>query len=45
MNENGVVLVSGASPSIFSMMMSGDINPYGMMMSVLDNERYRDICA
>ena len=44
-NEQGVALVSGYTPRIFSMLRSGTLNPYAFMMQVLDNERYRDIAA
>lgn len=40
MNENGVVLVSGASPRVFSMISSGKLSPYAFMMDTLNSERY-----
>ena len=43
MNEKGVVLVSGASPRIFSMISSGDLSPYAFMLSALGAERYKKI--
>ncbi len=41
MNEEGVVLVSGSSPSAFEMLLSGEIEtPYEHMQKVLLQERY-----
>lgn len=45
MNEQGVVLVSGCSPRIFSMVISGEMSPYDFMMSVVGSERYYRISA
>ena len=45
MNEKGVVLVSGASPRIFSMLTSGNLSPYAFMMDTLGAERYEKIRA
>lgn len=45
MHESGTALVSGASPQIFDMVKSGDINPYSMMMDILSSERYSQITA
>ncbi len=42
-NENGVVLVSGATPRIFSMVMSGDLDPYQNMLNIINSERYKQI--
>ena len=44
-NEQGVALVSGASPQIFSMLKSGGLNPEGFMLEVLSSERYAAIAA
>lgn len=44
-NEQGVVLVSGFTPRLFSMIMNGDLDPYGFMMQVLSAERYAGIRA
>ena len=44
-NEQGVVLVSGCSPRIFSMAMSEDVNPYTFMMEVINSARYCEIFA
>ena len=43
MNEQGVMLVSGCSPSIFSMVVDGRITPYEYMEQVLGSERYAAI--
>jgi hypothetical protein len=45
MNEKGVVLVSGASPRVFSMISSGNLSPYAFMMDTLGAERYARIMA
>ena len=45
MNEQGVALVSGCSPRIFSQVMSGEMDPYANMMSVLGSERYAPVHA
>lgn len=45
MNEKGVALVSGASPSLFAQMMSLDLTPYSVMEMVVNSERYRGISA
>ncbi len=44
-NENGVALVSGASPRVFSMLSSDDFSPYTFMMEVIGSERYEKIVA
>ena len=44
-NEAGVALVSGCSPRIFSMVMSGETDPYSFMLSVVNTERYAGIAA
>lgn len=44
-NEQGVVLVSGCTPRIFSMALSGDFNPEKFMLEVLTSERYAPIAA
>jgi hypothetical protein len=41
-NENGVILVSGASPSTFKMVCE-KTNPYQFMLKVLNSERYKRI--
>lgn len=44
-NEQGVVLVSGATPRIFSMVAGGNLSPYTFMMEVLQSKRYAPIAA
>ena len=43
--EQGVALVSGNSPQIFSMIKEDNLNPYNFMMSVLSSQRYERIAA
>ena len=45
MNEQGVALVSGCTPNIFSMLRKGEFDPYSCMMEVLNQERYAKIAA
>lgn len=45
MNEQGIALVSGCTPRIFSMIASGTMNPYIFMMEVIESERYAKIVA
>ena len=44
-NEQGVALVSGTSPQIFSMLSQGILDPYSFMLETLSSERYERICA
>lgn len=44
-NEQGVALVSGCSPRIFSMLKSGIQSPLGYMLDILGAERYAKIAA
>lgn len=44
-NEQGVVLVSGCTPRIFSLLSSQALDPYAMMMEILGTERYAAIVA
>lgn len=44
-NEQGVALVSGCSPRLFEMTVSGELSPYRYMLEVLGNERYAAISA
>lgn len=44
-NEQGVALVSGCSPHIFSMLSKDMLDPYSFMMDVLYSERYERIAA
>lgn len=45
LNEQGVALISGATPRIFSMVAGGVLSPYTFMMEVLGSERYAQIAA
>jgi len=45
MNEQGVALVSGASPRVFKMITSGVMTPMAVMLETLNNERYAKIQA
>lgn len=45
MNESGTVLVSGASPRVFSMVTAGNLSPYSFMLDTLAVERYAKIQA
>lgn len=44
-NEQGAVLVSGCSPNVFEMAVSGDVSPYQYMKKLLLAERYARIGA
>ena len=44
-NEQGVALVSGCSPRIFSMVISNELDPYKFMMNIIGSERYAPIKA
>jgi hypothetical protein len=43
MNEQGVILVSGSSPRVFSMIKSGKLSPISFMLDTLNSERYEKI--
>jgi hypothetical protein len=45
MNEQGVALVSGVTPRLFSMVAGNNLSPYTFMMETLANERYAPIAA
>lgn len=46
MNEQGVMLVSGCTPRLFSMISGGaDITPYALMMEVIGSPRYAAVVA
>ena len=45
MNEQGVALVSGCTPRIFSQVMSGEMDPMRNMLNTLNAERYAVIRA
>ncbi len=44
-NDNGVILVSGCTPRLFSMVASSEVNPLVFMMEVIESERYAKIVA
>lgn len=44
-NEQGVVLVSGSSPRVFSMLQKDLLSPWAFMMDVLGSDRYAAISA
>jgi len=44
-NDQDIVLVSGSTPRVFSMLKSGTLSPYAFMMEVLNSERYANIMA
>lgn len=44
-NGRGVAPVSGCTPRIFSMIMEGEMDLYGFMMSVIGSGRYAPIAA
>ena len=44
-NEQGVALVSGCTPRLFSMITSGDLSPYNCMMEIIGSDRYQKITA
>ena len=44
-NEQGVALVSGATPKLFEMIAGGVVDPMAFMLEVLNAERYAKIAA
>lgn len=44
-NEQGVALISGCSPQVFSMFKEGAFDPLSFMLSVLNSERYVAVAA
>ena len=44
-NEQGVILLSGVTPMLFSMVTEGRIDPYTFMMKVLGSRKYEKITA
>lgn len=44
-NEQGIALVSGVTPRLFSMVASGELSPYKFMIDTISNERYAKIVA
>jgi hypothetical protein len=45
LHETGVALVSGASPKIFDMVKSSEIDPMKLMLEIANNDRYKKITA
>lgn len=45
MNEQGVALVSGCTPRVFSQVMQGEMDPYKNMIHTVCTERYEMISA
>lgn len=44
-NEQGVALVSGCNPRIFTMLQNGVLSPLGYMLDILGSDRYVKIVA
>ena len=44
-NEQGVALISGCTPMIFSLLQRDLLDPYAVMVDILSSERYRNIAA
>lgn len=44
-NEQGVALVSGCTPRLFSMVAGGIASPYTVMMDIVRSERYEPVSA
>lgn len=44
-DERGVIMVSGATPMLFSMVADGTATPYSFMMDILNSKRYENITA
>ncbi len=44
-DDKGVVLVSGCTPKLFSMVANGNINPLAFMLEVVNSKRYAKISA
>jgi len=45
LNEQGVALVSGCTPRLFSLIAQGDLSPMTAMMEILQSPRYEKISA
>lgn len=45
MHDNGTALVSGSSPKIFDMVKSSELNPWKLMLDIVESERYQKITA
>ena len=44
-NEKGVALISGCTPRLFSMVAGGIVDPYKLMLDVVNSPRYEQIKA
>ncbi|HOH88525.1 DUF2828 family protein, partial [Ruminococcus sp.] len=44
-SETGAALVSGYSPSVFDMVMGGEISPEAVMNRVINSKRYAAVTA
>jgi hypothetical protein len=44
-NEQGVALVSGCTPRLFSLVAGGELSPYNLMLEMLHSQRYANISA
>lgn len=44
-NSQGVALVSGCSPRLFEMVVSGEVSPYRYMLEILGQDRYAKITS
>ena len=42
-NELGVALVSGFSPAVMQMVLSGELDPFKCLLEQLNKERYQPI--
>lgn len=42
-NENGLALVSGFSPFVASMILSGKLEPFNMLLEKINSERYEEV--
>ena len=42
-NENGVILVSGYSPTICKMVLSNELDPYKALTNILYSDRYKPV--
>ncbi|MGN1411064.1 MAG: DUF2828 family protein [Oscillospiraceae bacterium] len=43
MHDSGSVLISGATPKLFDMVQSEDLNPMQLMLDIINSERYSHI--
>lgn len=44
-NTQGVILVSGFTPKLFTMASCGNLDPYSFMVNIVNSERYNNIVA